>query len=1050
MRQFHRAILIAALALVCTGAWGESPTPVEPARVAVLTGAGSRAPSAALLLQTEKAVANMERIELVPRAEIDKVLKEIDLSTSGPVGGQRAKDLGERLNAEVLLYIIKPPRGWTHARQLLAIEAETGILLGTFIEAEEALKPGAAEPARFVSSTVAKARLSPEERRYVELRDFRGARAADELDALAHALAEFLSIGLASSPQVVIVNPTLVRHVKRDISPLAKRLWEGRTMIDGTVGRDPDNGGHVSLALRFETTSSTDEISVSLDLAKLPDARAKLASEVLAGLAAAGPVAPVGPPRTEAAALFRQLRIRQSMDYDTDAVRAGEAAFLLNPSQGLRSRLAFQWRRLAGRLQPGRPRRSPEGYREEHIGFISCRLRTLAIVHEMDEAHARDVESGRQEVPVMPSMVAYKQGYRFEQAPEDDQIAQLRDLLLTRELATVSFCADWYKERYEEHWPLYWRAARQRALIEHRFTGDTGPLKKALQQAINSFAETRDLSREMPAKWTTAITGWVVILGGKDDVRELLPLYREMSELAHPWARLMGRCALIILGEDTARSAAVVADILTKDVPYGHPYRTYSSGREMWHLTLVMQEVVQALGRDEPDLLLPFVWRLYSPWVAARNAKALAGWRHVTRKALSQLSSGERVAEADAFATKLLMAADRPNPRYEILPRSLGYLRRDLEGKRVSCAERLAPDEPRAPLPAEMKAGWDAYDFERLPVRLNGGSPVHACATADTIYFMDASNVTAYSAAGRAQRILAETGRAKWPICATVGEENLYVGTTTGLLTVPLDGEGETIFSETTGLPGGKVTALTWHRGKTYVGLSSASYRVTSDRRNESSGFAVFDPKARSFQVIASVTGKEPRTDLSGGGYYRIGAILPDPKRDLLWLGLCWGNTPRRGLWQYFPATGKAKLVWPLERWQGIAALEWLGETMLAYGPGFGVVTIDPTDQSKTWLISFGGRFWNGPEGVLPPPLFGSPLCHEPRIYDGEGFIYCNVLRDTLYLLRRGRRKPMLRELPDGTRHRYRSLIRTQHGVLLITDEAKVYLLKPKKVGKAE
>ncbi|MHC4561541.1 MAG: WG repeat-containing protein [Planctomycetota bacterium] len=230
-------------------------------------------------------------------------------------------------------------------------------------------------------------------------------------------------------------------------------------------------------------------------------------------------------------------------------------------------------------------------------------------------------------------------------------------------------------------------------------------------------------------------------------------------------------------------------------------------------------------------------------------------------------------------------------------------------------------------------------------------------------------------------------------------------------------------YSEDDGLPGRSINTMAAFDGKLYLGIDYRRLSVTRKKGHEgwidafvkpgAGALASFDPATESFEVLASSRHLTPRNPLDGGGPWGVSHILPDPKRQGLWLRIC-ETTPnhsipsvydRSGVWKYEPDTKQFKMLndFPGQMgWFDEGRLSDIGLHVLDIDGG-GIATFGPDrPYDRTFTLPNGKP--HGPIGKGLEWPFGEGQVRYCRLGDYvlDGLVLCDPQTDRAYPLPRG------------------------------------------------
>lgn len=203
----------------------------------------------------------------------------------------------------------------------------------------------------------------------------------------------------------------------------------------------------------------------------------------------------------------------------------------------------------------------------------------------------------------------------------------------------------------------------------------------------------------------------------------------------------------------------------------------------------------------------------------------------------------------------------------------------------TSFAKRYAP---RAKKPAfayaQRKGAWRQYS--KVPIKLNGGNLLAAFVDHRPDARQAGGEVVLLWSAGSGCQIerldlASQTTRTIGPTIPLAGSRN-YRGYRIGFgpdsIFVPLREGGFAmlredsveVFTEEHGAPASEIWTMAWCSGRLYIGYTDA--------------FASFDPKTKTFQLLASSASIEPKTPIDGRGSFFILHMFSDEANRCLWM----------------------------------------------------------------------------------------------------------------------------------------------------------------------
>jgi hypothetical protein len=260
-------------------------------RLAVVAEGANLAPLVSLL---EVELSKAEGVSLVERAELDRVLREQELSAAGLVDRQSLVKVGALLRADAFLLLSAEQLDAQTAtkQKLLRVRlAETvcGVRLLDWFEPWDAGKEEAV--ARTVAQTakagLAKLALPPSDVVPVAIVDVHLSVVGPENQWLCRATTSGLSALLIRQPRMVVLEREDLEALGAEKARTAgaeKEFWRAASLIEGTIGRGEGQALKLDLYLRGATGQLDPVVSLLLDPARAQEAVAQGAEKIIARL----------------------------------------------------------------------------------------------------------------------------------------------------------------------------------------------------------------------------------------------------------------------------------------------------------------------------------------------------------------------------------------------------------------------------------------------------------------------------------------------------------------------------------------------------------------------------------------------------------------------------------------------------------------------------------------------------------------------------------------------------------------------------------------------
>lgn len=1050
---------LCVLGLALGNATAHSAEPGADATLAVIAGEGGRAPPETLVARLEVALSRDRAIRVLDRAHVKKLLAEHELTAAGLTSPESAIRLGQLLSADLLLIVEKLPEGKARnagptlrtprnepttagsACRLRIVEVRTGIALGSLAESEAMLQQDPSLAVHAATSAIKKMRTPRADRRLVSILGVRSEEPGRTLDSLAEALGMLLAHDLSRSPNIVMIDREHLDHLRKEseLTGIELGLRASAHVLQGGVRRAPD-GDKLLLTASVRSPGGEGMAPATADApaGDITALRKALADAFLTQLAVTARATVPGDSEAEARTFYRRALLLRNYREHEEAIRAAETAAVLAPKRGYRALASSLWSNLAYAMtsEAGRCRDAEERVRHG-VRALQAALRWLdadtALVYDFFEGRATRLSYfGRNVAMITTPYLEVRSVLRHCRGKSQEFDALFREL---QELSRSRYrrCVAYYASA--EGRARDWHDCVATGLGDFQWwTDDVREWASLMREALEPFVSSSE--QKPPAESESLYLAQRVFRGipswarSEDEQAVVRELMRWLTKRAGPLIRFSAYAALAgrpQRPQDGPVHAKAALDLLLKEIliqePYQRTFITDSAG---------IRGALSAL-KDESEAYLSYCRKMLEPALNSDDPERLLKWDWVMCLWLEKLRDQGRSQEADAMAGRVVETFAKHRSKRVAIPH---WVREAWEKKRV--ARVKAGQAP--PLPAE----WSDCDITPVPIsnrarqsRLWTSPAVRLAAMAiqeKKIVLLWARHapqgirvrLTSLPTAGGDQISLGEAAmKNRQPIdgpplfpdqtlCLAVEGTRAYVGWAQGGLATFEEGR-VTVWTEENGLPSDCVAAVAPFERKLYVGMGRAHIR------GGVGAFAELDLATDQFKILCSGRSQQKLTPLHGGRPYVVRAILPDPKRGCLWLGVIdyeRGPDTRQGLWTYDPRAGKFRQRWkggPLRAILGVSRLCWHGERILTtYGGMFcgrtELLLFGPETMAEAVLVR-----WH-PARPAAPPVIDLPWSLDERAtFLSDGRILIGGRR--LYLLnpKEPRKKPQfLTHMPDG------------------------------------
>ncbi len=325
----------------------EAPAAGTPARtrVALVSTDGKEAIRNVLDL-AEAELGSEERIEILERRQIERVLSEQKLSLSGLVEANQIVAAGKLLSVD-LFVVVETATSGKEALGLIVFQAQTGVRLWDApLPAGEAKKVAKAL-ATGVHQAVKKSRSTPRQMTPLCLLGVRNADLPRELDSFCESVGLILERRLLGSPSIVVLERKRLDYLNQEKSlpkeDAQKELLASLYLLELEVSRAKKGGGLQAHALvsdsKGKKLADVTAQTGKMDAAGLVD---PLLQEVLRGLRAA-PARDAGDRIRESNRFLREAQLLWNHKLWREGLRTMECAYALDPSNRTHAALLAEY-----------------------------------------------------------------------------------------------------------------------------------------------------------------------------------------------------------------------------------------------------------------------------------------------------------------------------------------------------------------------------------------------------------------------------------------------------------------------------------------------------------------------------------------------------------------------------------------------------------------------------------------------------------------------------------------------------------------------------------
>lgn len=1039
-----------------------------------------------------------KKVQLIERTEIARILKEHQLSAAEWTTPATRLRLGSLIPADAFLFLQAAPVTNTTFTRIDLTESRTGIVLGNWLRENHELYVSLDRFLDEMFAALDKQRLPIRQRHLIGLLDFRGEESGLDLENKAVALGEMAMPAIGLITNVIVLDREHLEYLRaeKELTALDQELKASVLLLEGGLRYVPGRQKlAVTVILRPLKGDNPLQRTIEVSADDVTKAKTEIAVAV-ANLLKVDPPKRADIDRAKEAAIFaRQVELWDKWGDHRRAVRAAETAYALDDSQTNRLLLA---KALAGEIEPAL------------IASVRANQLLLQYYQLYREAIFAGVTTNLSLPTIGFSRTLVNDKICAESPDMAHELIRLEDkafrLRLEHYGQYYEKAADSYWNTWQERMESLKTAApgdsgRQVALLwegidaflEAPASNEWVPVSRMeMLEIIIQLKQSDRIFRDFIEKLIVHDDPYVRLIGHKCRLGIL-------GEYRYP-----GPGAMKEWTREEIESRRAIFRILLTEIDAQHPYRKPEAGIKGRRWEVYEREYTlfgclpyytgsrvdnPSLPKDVFDAELDDSARLISQAVEWGDPWRFVAWRssrftyEKMPKWLDGLAENGRPNQALELVTKI-MAMTKANPErspwtYEEL------LERQSRYERISHGNIV---ETNTSVVAENGEGWGDYNIIRLPFRLELGwacsypYPPHwiqgttplLCSEGNRLCCVvprpknektQVVHVSVYDLTSGSMMFtrdvqidISPDEPIRWGVnvmrdvfAAAMTKDMVYVGTSMGLLAIPLSGGDPRLIRSEDGLPGKLVRSLGWYGDRLYLGLGDHPW---VDFGKQASVFASYDPRAGVFDIIASEKSVSKTTPLDGERFY-LDTIVGDPEQACVWV-----EDRKTGIWKFEPASRHFELV------------KFPGKRLVLSGSRY------PYELVLFFVKPDGERTVTGLQQVTRPSLFipsTASYVDIPSEIDGHGVLsgsqmaaydgtdvlarlsidvgpkssiilpWCTTLREILVLLRGEKAPALLAKLPDGSPlPQVLCLHQSSVGTVVLAQNGEVFLIKRK------
>ena len=583
-------------------------------RLAILAGEGERAPAAETIVLLEVAASQQPGMVLVERAEIDKILKEQELTVSGLVDRATAVKVGKLLAADLFLFVEKIPGTDPTTYQARVIEARTGVALAAELVEEKVVVEDQSALLGLMARATAKAQVPLAKRHHLALLDFRNEEPNWSLEGLAKALGMFLLADLARVPSVVVLERESLEQFSKEegLTGLELQLKTSAILLEAGLKRAAEPGSlAVAVNLCPAAGGEARRVTVTVPEDDLPAARRRIVEALATELATRPPGARQVDRHTESGKYARQAwALLDSHRYEA-AVRAAEAAYALDVNDSTLCVAGKAWSALSAELAPTQKKR-----------LYRAQLRANELALEVYRRFMRNYEDGKVGNVDLP-ITCGGQGCRFVPvSPKELEAAKLRDEFVRLKERVIRLRLTHYRKHYGPAQGLYWIELQRLLYFAQTLPAGAERRRAILMGVVQAVAEPpgEDPSRH------DVLEGLVEARGKRSDPDEHAAICKVLVKSSDPVMRFFGLRGLAWMAPDQEAAVRATLDAFFREMPLEYLDRRFH------RIRIALDDSFWRLAGRHPEKLAQYFREIVHPWVRKGDATRLRTWRYALQE----------------------------------------------------------------------------------------------------------------------------------------------------------------------------------------------------------------------------------------------------------------------------------------------------------------------------------------------------------------------------------------------------------------------------------
>jgi hypothetical protein len=904
----NRAGLCCVVAIVLHIALGnpsgyaqETAAAAETHRWAIIVSDPKMAAMADLLTAD---LAQWPRLELVERRQIQSVLDELRLSSSGLTAASNALQFGKLAKADALVLLdAHPQEKGPPAIRVRLVETRSAVRWLDVLLPTSEYQRDRLMIVHALQRVREKLTLSDKQRRYIGVMSIKTGEPGESLKAFCRTLTTVVETELALQPDVVVLEREQIQRLaaEQDLTGAELALRRSTRLLEASVQRLGDRREGIAISYRLHQLdgAQTEAGRVETEAFELQEATNKLVTSATRDLGAR-PLPNAAEKLADEANYFAQRRDWFNKAYrHEEAAEMAEVAMTLDPTIGnidaafstyqllvrandgrLKSALALPAARRFRELRLQWRRKSPADSKMrrslENSGVFDCHVR-LSVEPESTETIQIRNESDQLALDFYDEILAVAGPTRLVG-------------LIVERIRHLEYMSK-TEEEFSRDFPL-WIDKGLKTIETCRMPTTPGEGKFADFASVVWNATSQSVANSQPFGKSSRHINW--------RRQYLEPMWRQMAIHPNATVRAAGQYARIVVDRD--KDPTVIKEFLTA----ARGWERVTNLQDRLTTDVMIASALRAIHNSHPEIEREYFEQALSRAENQGDARDLLRLSSAVGAFLGSLSPAEH-----ARWSQRILVAVTPSQRDPFF--QLDVMR--MEGALRTNPPQQPPGNRNARFTLDGAPGaWSGY-AARAIILQSDPLPTQSRLCQIAVDARSGRILLVWQAGGglfELEWLDPSTGSAtrfgpKFPgkprafhsVLTAIGDDAVYIASESpGLVRVTAD--KFEVLTEAEGAPSDLIDQMAWLDDRLYLAVQS--------------GIAVYRPQTKRFTLLASSASLEQRNPFDGGPLFFVWRLIADKENEALWLNVRdtgADKNQRSGVWKLDAKTHRFTHLYP-------------------------------------------------------------------------------------------------------------------------------------------